>query len=220
MDGEWAEEEEERREEGVLGKEETANWAVWFGFGFLVWVWAWPAAFAKKKWIPTPPASPPSATGSKPASSPSKAPTSTAAASTASARPGGAARGASGVESSTRAIVRPAAVATVGSGIRGNAVLPWTVDAPAPAGPIRGDVSGDPNHAAALTALGASTGRPFEVTDHHGGFTVWYESDGDVVGVLTLNADEDYRRAGEILSSSARRPRRERSRRLPRCALQ
>lgn len=36
--------------------------------------------------------------------------------------------------------------------------------------------------------------------DHHTGFTVWYESgDGDVVGVLTHNADDDYRRAEGIL---------------------
>lgn len=38
--------------------------------------------------------------------------------------------------------------------------------------------------------------------DHHTGFTVWYEADGDVVGVLTLNADEDHRRADEILRSA------------------
>jgi NADPH-dependent 2,4-dienoyl-CoA reductase/sulfur reductase-like enzyme len=35
--------------------------------------------------------------------------------------------------------------------------------------------------------------------DHHNGFTVWYEADGDVVGVLTLNADDDYRHAGKLL---------------------
>lgn len=35
--------------------------------------------------------------------------------------------------------------------------------------------------------------------DNHDGFTVWYEADGDVVGVLTHNADEDYRRADELL---------------------
>src|SRR5262249_43889965 len=40
------------------------------------------------------------------------------------------------------------------------------------------------------------------LTDNHNGFTVWYESDGDVVGVLTLNADDDYRRAAEILTSA------------------
>ena len=33
------------------------------------------------------------------------------------------------------------------------------------------------------------------LVDHHNGFTVYYESGGDLVGVLTLNADDDYRRA-------------------------
>jgi hypothetical protein len=33
------------------------------------------------------------------------------------------------------------------------------------------------------------------LVDHHNGFTVWYESGGEVVGVLSLNADDDYRRA-------------------------
>ena len=37
------------------------------------------------------------------------------------------------------------------------------------------------------------------LVENHNGFTVWYETDGDVVGVLTLNADEDYRRADELL---------------------
>ncbi|KUI09966.1 pyridine nucleotide-disulfide oxidoreductase [Mycolicibacterium acapulense] len=37
--------------------------------------------------------------------------------------------------------------------------------------------------------------------DHHTGFTVWYEAGGDVVGVLTLNADDDHRRAGELLGA-------------------
>lgn len=37
------------------------------------------------------------------------------------------------------------------------------------------------------------------LVDHHDGFTVWYESDSEVVGVLTLNADEDLRRAEELL---------------------
>ncbi|KUH95744.1 FAD-dependent oxidoreductase [Mycobacterium sp. IS-3022] len=36
--------------------------------------------------------------------------------------------------------------------------------------------------------------------DHHTGFTVWYEAGGDVVGVLTLDADDDYRRAVALLS--------------------
>lgn len=35
--------------------------------------------------------------------------------------------------------------------------------------------------------------------DHRTGFTVWYESGGDVVGVLTLNADDDHRRADKLL---------------------
>lgn len=37
------------------------------------------------------------------------------------------------------------------------------------------------------------------IVDHDNGFTVWYESHGDVVGVLTLNADDDQRRAAELL---------------------
>ncbi|KUH81442.1 MULTISPECIES: FAD-dependent oxidoreductase [unclassified Mycobacterium] len=36
--------------------------------------------------------------------------------------------------------------------------------------------------------------------DHHTGFAVWYEAGGDVVGVLTLDADDDYRRAVALLS--------------------
>jgi len=35
--------------------------------------------------------------------------------------------------------------------------------------------------------------------DHDDGFTVWYETDGKVVGVLTLNADEDYARAEALI---------------------
>lgn len=38
--------------------------------------------------------------------------------------------------------------------------------------------------------------------DHRTGFTVWYETGDDVVGVLTLNADDDYRRAGEMLRTA------------------
>jgi hypothetical protein len=34
--------------------------------------------------------------------------------------------------------------------------------------------------------------------DHGDGFTAWYEGDGATVGVLTLNADDDYER-GETL---------------------
>ncbi len=39
----------------------------------------------------------------------------------------------------------------------------------------------------------------WRLVDHQGGFTVWYEADGDVVGVLTLNADDDLERADELL---------------------
>jgi 3-phenylpropionate/trans-cinnamate dioxygenase ferredoxin reductase subunit len=35
--------------------------------------------------------------------------------------------------------------------------------------------------------------------DHGGGFTVWYERDHATVGVLTLNADEDYDRGEELI---------------------
>ena len=42
------------------------------------------------------------------------------------------------------------------------------------------------------------------LVDHHNGFTVWYETDGEVVGVLTLNADEDHLRAEELLRAHAR----------------
>jgi NADPH-dependent 2,4-dienoyl-CoA reductase/sulfur reductase-like enzyme len=41
------------------------------------------------------------------------------------------------------------------------------------------------------------------LVDHHNGFTVWYESGGETVGVLTLNADDDYRRADELLRAHA-----------------
>jgi 3-phenylpropionate/trans-cinnamate dioxygenase ferredoxin reductase subunit len=37
--------------------------------------------------------------------------------------------------------------------------------------------------------------------EHHNGFTVWYESSGEVVGVLSLNADEDYRLADKLVRS-------------------
>lgn len=40
------------------------------------------------------------------------------------------------------------------------------------------------------------------LVDHHGGFTVWYEADGDVVGVLTLNADENLLRVDELLRAN------------------
>lgn len=37
------------------------------------------------------------------------------------------------------------------------------------------------------------------LVDHRDGFTVWYEADGELVGVLTLNNDDDFRRAEELL---------------------
>lgn len=37
------------------------------------------------------------------------------------------------------------------------------------------------------------------IVDHRDGFTVWYEAGGELVGVLSLNADEDHRRAEELL---------------------
>ena len=39
------------------------------------------------------------------------------------------------------------------------------------------------------------------LVDHRDGFTVWYEAGGELVGVLSLNADEDYRLAGELVRS-------------------
>ena len=41
------------------------------------------------------------------------------------------------------------------------------------------------------------------LVEHRNGFTVTYESNGEFVGVLTLNADDDYRRADELLKSHA-----------------
>ncbi|MCZ0730021.1 NAD(P)/FAD-dependent oxidoreductase [Mycolicibacterium iranicum] len=41
--------------------------------------------------------------------------------------------------------------------------------------------------------------------ERDGGFTVWYESDGAVVGVLTCNADDDYE-AGEELITAGKPP--------------
>jgi NADPH-dependent 2,4-dienoyl-CoA reductase/sulfur reductase-like enzyme len=41
------------------------------------------------------------------------------------------------------------------------------------------------------------------LVDHDNGFTVWYEADGEVVGVLTLNRDDDYRHADQLLRSRA-----------------
>jgi NADPH-dependent 2,4-dienoyl-CoA reductase/sulfur reductase-like enzyme len=40
------------------------------------------------------------------------------------------------------------------------------------------------------------------LVDHHNGFTVWYEAHGNLVGVLTLNADDDLRRAEQMLTAS------------------
>lgn len=45
-------------------------------------------------------------------------------------------------------------------------------------------------------------GIPYErsrLVDHRDGFTVWYEAGGEVVGVLSLNADEDHRLAAELI---------------------
>ncbi|MBO0679031.1 FAD-dependent oxidoreductase [Mycolicibacterium sp. S2-37] len=43
------------------------------------------------------------------------------------------------------------------------------------------------------------------LVDHRDGFTVRYEAGGELVGVLSLNADEDYRRAGDLLRATTRR---------------
>ncbi len=42
--------------------------------------------------------------------------------------------------------------------------------------------------------------------DHHDGFTAWYERDGATVGVLTLNADDDYERGEALIKEAARLP--------------
>jgi NADPH-dependent 2,4-dienoyl-CoA reductase/sulfur reductase-like enzyme len=42
------------------------------------------------------------------------------------------------------------------------------------------------------------------ILDHHDGFTVWYESGGTVVGVLTYNADDDYDLGEQLIAE--RRP--------------
>jgi 3-phenylpropionate/trans-cinnamate dioxygenase ferredoxin reductase subunit len=39
------------------------------------------------------------------------------------------------------------------------------------------------------------------LVEHRNGFTVWYESSGEVVGVLSLNADGDYRLADQLVRS-------------------
>jgi NADPH-dependent 2,4-dienoyl-CoA reductase/sulfur reductase-like enzyme len=41
------------------------------------------------------------------------------------------------------------------------------------------------------------------LVEHRNGFTVWYESGGQVVGALSLNADDDYRYADKLLRSRA-----------------
>jgi 3-phenylpropionate/trans-cinnamate dioxygenase ferredoxin reductase subunit len=43
------------------------------------------------------------------------------------------------------------------------------------------------------------------LVDHHNGFTVYYESGGELVGVLTLNADDDYRCATTSLVAGTSR---------------
>lgn len=50
-------------------------------------------------------------------------------------------------------------------------------------------------------------GIPYEhsrLDDHRDGFTVWYEAGGEVVGVLSLNADDDYRSAAELVGTHPR----------------
>lgn len=37
------------------------------------------------------------------------------------------------------------------------------------------------------------------LVEHRNGFTAWYEAGGEVVGVLSLNADDDYRHADELV---------------------
>ena len=39
------------------------------------------------------------------------------------------------------------------------------------------------------------------LVEHRNGFTVWYECGGEVVGVLSLNADDDYRLADQLVRS-------------------
>ncbi|BBY17658.1 ferredoxin [Mycolicibacterium litorale] len=39
------------------------------------------------------------------------------------------------------------------------------------------------------------------LVDHRDGFTIWYEASGEVVGVLSLNADDDYRLAAELVGT-------------------
>jgi 3-phenylpropionate/trans-cinnamate dioxygenase ferredoxin reductase component len=44
------------------------------------------------------------------------------------------------------------------------------------------------------------------VIDHGDGFTVWYESDGKAVGVLTCNADDDYDLGGALIAAGRPAP--------------
>jgi 3-phenylpropionate/trans-cinnamate dioxygenase ferredoxin reductase component len=47
-------------------------------------------------------------------------------------------------------------------------------------------------------------GAPYEhsrLVDHHNGFAAYFESGDELVGVLTLNADDDYRRADQRVRS-------------------
>lgn len=41
------------------------------------------------------------------------------------------------------------------------------------------------------------------IVDHRDGFTVWYSTGGEVVGVLSLNADDDYRLGDELVRTHA-----------------
>jgi 3-phenylpropionate/trans-cinnamate dioxygenase ferredoxin reductase component len=43
------------------------------------------------------------------------------------------------------------------------------------------------------------------LVDNRNGVTAWYESGGEVVGMLSLNADDDYRRADGLLRARASR---------------
>ena len=57
-----------------------------------------------------------------------------------------------------------------------------------------------------VAKIGSSFAPDCRFVDHHNGFTVTYESDGEAVGVLTLNADDDHRRADELLRAHAGEP--------------
>jgi 3-phenylpropionate/trans-cinnamate dioxygenase ferredoxin reductase component len=47
----------------------------------------------------------------------------------------------------------------------------------------------------------------FQLVEHDDGFTVWYESAGATVGVLTYNADDDYDRGEDLIRHRAPIPR-------------